>query len=71
MKTPSGPVARKAKKPLTEWVPPSPFTPMPSYDSMATPELKVSPIPTYSCRFNYRTCLKDKHVRLALCIALI
>jgi hypothetical protein len=25
----------------TGWVPPSPFTPMPAYDNMATPELKV------------------------------
>ena len=41
MKTPSAPVPKKAKKPLREWLPPSPFTPMPPYDSMTTPELKV------------------------------
>ncbi len=34
-------VQRKTKKALREWVPPSPFTPMPAYDAMDTPELKV------------------------------
>ncbi len=39
-KTPKTPAAHK-KKPLSAWVPPSPFTPMPPYDDMNTPDLKV------------------------------
>ncbi|XP_061169938.1 structure-specific endonuclease subunit SLX4-like [Saccostrea echinata] len=31
---------RRPKRSKKDWVPPSPFTPMPSYDSMATPQLK-------------------------------
>ena len=35
-------VSRQSKKrDLSTWVPPSPFTPMPAYDAMTTPDLKV------------------------------
>ena len=32
---------KKRQRGKSTWVPPSPFTPMPAYDSMATPDLKV------------------------------
>ena len=38
MKTPAPPTEKK--KPLSEWVAPSPFTPMADYDSWRTPLLR-------------------------------